>query len=102
MITCGNIIITSLRSPTYLSAVHARCENQLTRKQILSNLIDEEGGTPNHPELWLQFAERIVCFAWSSVKQQVVGMSLRAPLFVKIVSVAKDSFVLVTCVNPAD
>jgi pyrroloquinoline-quinone synthase len=45
--------------PTYLSAVHARCENQLTRKQILLNLIDEEAGSPNHPELWLRFAERI-------------------------------------------
>jgi pyrroloquinoline-quinone synthase len=43
--------------PTYLSAVHARCENQLTRKQILLNLIDEEAGSPNHPELWLQFME---------------------------------------------
>ena len=43
--------------PTYLSAVHARCEDQATRKQLLSNLIDEEAGTPNHPELWLQFAE---------------------------------------------
>ena len=43
--------------PTYLSAVHAHCEDQATRKQLLSNLIDEEAGTPNHPELWLQFAE---------------------------------------------
>ena len=43
--------------PTYLSAVHAKCEDQATRKQILSNLIDEEAGSPNHPELWLQFAE---------------------------------------------
>lgn len=42
--------------PTYLSAVHARCDDQSTRKQILSNLIDEEAGDPNHPELWLQFA----------------------------------------------
>jgi pyrroloquinoline-quinone synthase len=24
---------------------------------MLKNLIDEEGGTPNHPELWLNFAE---------------------------------------------
>jgi pyrroloquinoline-quinone synthase len=45
--------------PTYLSAVHARCEDQPTRRQILSNLIDEEAGEPNHPELWLQFAERL-------------------------------------------
>src|SRR5881227_3841819 len=43
--------------PTYLSAVHAKCDDHSTRKQILSNLIDEEAGSPNHPELWKQFAE---------------------------------------------
>src|SRR5207248_1895543 len=43
--------------PTYLSAVHAKCDDQVTRKQLLNNLIDEEAGSPNHPELWLQFAE---------------------------------------------
>ena len=43
--------------PTYLSAVHAKCEDQTTRKELLNNLIDEEAGSPNHPELWLQFAE---------------------------------------------
>jgi pyrroloquinoline-quinone synthase len=42
--------------PTYLSAVHARCDDQPTRKQLLDNLVDEEAGSPNHPELWLQFA----------------------------------------------
>jgi pyrroloquinoline-quinone synthase len=43
--------------PTYLSAVHANCDDQATRKQLLSNLIDEEAGSPNHPELWLKFTE---------------------------------------------
>jgi pyrroloquinoline-quinone synthase len=43
--------------PTYLSAVHANCNDQTTRKQLLNNLIDEEAGSPNHPELWLQFAD---------------------------------------------
>jgi pyrroloquinoline-quinone synthase len=43
--------------PTYLSAVHAGCDDQPTRRQILSNLIDEEAGSPNHPELWKKFAE---------------------------------------------
>jgi pyrroloquinoline-quinone synthase len=43
--------------PTYLSAVHANCDDQATRKQILSNLIDEEAGSPNHPELWVKFAQ---------------------------------------------
>ena len=45
--------------PTYLSAVHTNCDDQDTRKQLLSNLIDEEAGSPNHPELWLQFAEAL-------------------------------------------
>jgi pyrroloquinoline-quinone synthase len=45
--------------PTYLSAVHAGCDDQPTRRQLLDNLIDEEAGAPNHPELWLQFAEAL-------------------------------------------
>src|SRR5213083_2229879 len=43
--------------PTYLSSVHANCDDQDTRKQLLNNLIDEEAGSPNHPELWLRFAQ---------------------------------------------
>ena len=43
--------------PTYLSAVHSKCDEQATRKQLLSNLIDEEAGSPSHPDLWLKFAE---------------------------------------------
>jgi pyrroloquinoline-quinone synthase len=42
--------------PTYLSAVHASCDDQATRKQLLSNLIDEEAGSPNHPDLWKNFS----------------------------------------------
>jgi len=45
--------------PTYLSAVHAGSDDQPTRRQLLRNLIDEEAGLPNHPELWLQFAEAL-------------------------------------------
>src|SRR3979490_1897735 len=45
--------------PTYLSAAHAKCDDQPTRKQILSNLIDEEAGSPNHPELWKRFASAL-------------------------------------------
>ena len=43
--------------PTYVSATHANCADQGARKQLLQNLIEEEGGSPNHPELWLQFAQ---------------------------------------------
>ena len=45
--------------PTYLSAVHAKCDDQPVRKQLLNNLIDEEGGSPNHPELWKRFANAL-------------------------------------------
>jgi pyrroloquinoline-quinone synthase len=45
--------------PTYLSAVHANCDDQATRKQLLNNLIDEEAGSPNHPELWKRFARSL-------------------------------------------
>lgn len=43
--------------PTYLSAVHCHTPFAEARKVILQNLIDEEAGSPNHPELWLQFAK---------------------------------------------
>ena len=43
--------------PTYLSAVHSRTPDLETRRALLQNLMDEEAGSPNHPELWLQFAE---------------------------------------------
>jgi pyrroloquinoline-quinone synthase len=43
--------------PTCLSAIHANCDDQSTRTELLNNLIDEEAGSPNHPELWLNFAE---------------------------------------------
>src|SRR5438105_9359494 len=43
--------------PTYLSAVHAKCEDQPIRRQLLENLMDEEASSPNHPALWLQFAD---------------------------------------------
>lgn len=45
--------------PTYLSAVHAQTDDAEVRRQILLNLMDEEAGSPNHPELWLQFAESL-------------------------------------------
>jgi pyrroloquinoline-quinone synthase len=45
--------------PTYVSAVHSRCEDLETRQMLLENLIEEERGTENHPELWLRFAESL-------------------------------------------
>jgi pyrroloquinoline-quinone synthase len=45
--------------PRYLSAIHSRCADMATRQALLENLIEEERGPENHPELWLRFAEAI-------------------------------------------
>jgi len=42
--------------PAYLSAIHSRCSDLPTRRILLQNLIEEEAGSPNHPELWKNFA----------------------------------------------
>jgi pyrroloquinoline-quinone synthase len=43
--------------PTYVSAVHSGAESLELRRELLENLIEEERGDDNHPELWLRFAE---------------------------------------------
>ncbi len=45
--------------PRYLSALHSRCDDLETRQVLLENLIDEERGAENHPELWLRFAQAL-------------------------------------------
>jgi pyrroloquinoline-quinone synthase len=45
--------------PTYVSAVHANCPLLPVRQQLLENLLEEERGAENHPELWLRFAEAL-------------------------------------------
>ena len=45
--------------PTYLSALHSHTEDAASRKVLLENLIDEERGDDNHPELWMRFAEGV-------------------------------------------
>jgi pyrroloquinoline-quinone synthase len=59
--------------PTYLSAVHSNCEDQPIRKQLLNNLIDEEAGSPNHPELWKEFAHGL------GVKNAALGGTEKQP-----------------------
>jgi pyrroloquinoline-quinone synthase len=43
--------------PRFISALHAKCEDQQMRQALLENLIHEEQGENNHIELWLRFAE---------------------------------------------
>ena len=42
--------------PTYVSGVHAGCEDAALRQELLENLIEEERGTENHPAIWRKFA----------------------------------------------
>ncbi len=45
--------------PAYLSAAHSHASDLKARRILLENLMDEEAGSPNHPELWLDFAEGV-------------------------------------------
>jgi pyrroloquinoline-quinone synthase len=47
--------------PRYISSIHSLCEKIEDRQVLLENLIDEEQGAENHPELWMQFAEGLGC-----------------------------------------
>ena len=48
-----------LAFPQYVSAAHAICPDQSERQELLENLIEEERGEENHPELWLRFGEGV-------------------------------------------
>lgn len=43
--------------PRYISGIHSLCPNLRMRQVLLGNLIEEEQGDENHPELWQRFAE---------------------------------------------
>ncbi len=43
--------------PRFISSIHSNTENIEHRQSLLENLIEEERGENNHPELWLRFAE---------------------------------------------
>jgi len=43
--------------PCYISSIHSLCPDIKARQILLENLVDEERGEENHPELWLRFAD---------------------------------------------
>jgi len=45
--------------PRYISTIHSQCADISNRQVLLDNLVDEEKGSENHPELWQRFAESI-------------------------------------------
>jgi pyrroloquinoline-quinone synthase len=48
-----------LAFPQYVSGAHANCPAQKDRQELLENLIEEERGEENHPELWLRFGDAL-------------------------------------------
>lgn len=45
--------------PTFLSAIHHHVDDIAVRQAVLENLIEEERGPENHPELWLRFCDAL-------------------------------------------
>lgn len=45
--------------PTYVSGVHSGCDDPVLRGELLENLVEEEGGSVNHPALWRRFASAL-------------------------------------------
>jgi pyrroloquinoline-quinone synthase len=72
----GQYLHHVLAEPTYLSAVHSNTphfsgdgtSDLSARQAILENLVDEELGPDNHPELWMRF-----CAALGLTKRDLAG-----------------------------
>lgn len=45
--------------PRYVAGAYSRITSPADRRVLLENLVDEEGRSPTHPELWLDFARAI-------------------------------------------
>jgi pyrroloquinoline-quinone synthase len=45
--------------PTFVSGVHTNTDDLEARQLLLENLIEEERGPENHPELWLRFCDAL-------------------------------------------
>jgi pyrroloquinoline-quinone synthase len=45
--------------PRYVAGAYAQLTDPAGRKVLLETLVDEEGRSPTHPELWLDFARAI-------------------------------------------
>lgn len=53
--------------PRYLSRMHSHIDDIKTRQILLENLIDEEKGEKNHPQLWKAFSKAL---GWNEAELQ--------------------------------
>lgn len=63
--------------PRFVSGIHARTEEISVRQELLENLIEEERGPENHPELWLRFCEAVGVSRDDAMKSEASGPTQR-------------------------
>ncbi|MGZ8710774.1 MAG: thiaminase II/PqqC family protein, partial [Thermoanaerobaculia bacterium] len=55
----GQYFHYAMAFPTFISAMHQHTDDLAVRQMLLENLVEEERGAENHPELWLRFCESL-------------------------------------------
>ncbi len=55
----GQYFHYAMAFPTFISAMHQHTDDLVVRQMLLENLVEEERGAENHPELWLRFCESL-------------------------------------------
>jgi len=84
----GQYFHYAMAFPTFISAMHQQSEDIVVRQMLLENLIEEERGAENHPELWLRFCESLGLDR-DDVKAGVANDATRA-LIATMKSLARD------------
>lgn len=84
----GQYFHYAMAFPTFISAMHQQTEDIAVRQMLLENLIEEERGSENHPELWLRFCESLGLDR-EDVKAGVANDATRA-LIATMKSLARD------------
>lgn len=74
--------------PTFISAMHQHTDDLAVRQMLLENLVEEERGAENHPELWLRFCESLGLDR-EEVKRGIANDATRA-LIATMKSLARD------------
>jgi pyrroloquinoline-quinone synthase len=84
----GQYFHYAMAFPTFISAMHQHTDDIVVRQMLLENLIEEERGAENHPELWLRFCESLGLDR-EDVKSGIANDATRA-LIATMKSLARD------------
>jgi len=71
--------------PAYVSGVHSGCDDPALRRELLENLIEEEGGEETHPALWRRFAVAI------GASESDLSIAPRTPEVAEAIAVFRSS-----------